>query len=107
MSNAMCINDDILTDLSFLFFLLNGGQIIKILSHHLCNQLYPWKLFRFILSHQTAVSEHGNPVTDFIDLFQKMSHKNDSDSFGFQTLHQLKQLLHLAVVKGRGRLIKD
>ena len=67
-------------------FLLDGSQIVEILTHH--------------LGHQCTVSKDRNPVTDSIYLFQEMGHEDDSDSLGPKLSHQHEQLLHLTVVQG-------
>ena len=80
--------------------LLDGCQIVEILTHHFGHQLYPRQLLHLEFSHQGSVSKNRNPVAHSIYLFQEMGDKDDSDSLVLKLSHQHKQLLHLTVVQG-------
>ena len=87
--------------------MLDCGQVIEILAHHLCYQLETRQLCGRKLSDQLTVSKNRNLIADRIYLLQEMGYENDSDALIPQLPHQGKQLFYFIVIQGRGRLIQD
>ena len=86
---------------------LDVGHVVQLLAQRLADQLDPWQVLNDVFTHQLAVPQNGDPVTDLIELLQKVGDEDDAHALGLQVPHQAKELLYLLLVQGGGGFVQN
>ena len=108
MSNTVCFDNRCIGEYFFVFMIaLDICQVIKIFTHHLCNQHNSRKIFCLIFTYQFAVSKYCDPVTDCIYLLKEMCNKNNSYAFPTKSAHQNEQFLNFFIIQRGCRLVQN
>ena len=92
-------------------FLLRGAleveDLIQILADHAGNKLQLGDFVGIVYADEMAVSQDGHAVAHLKHLIEEVGDEDDAHALRLEGTHDVKELLHLFVIKGRGRLIED
>ena len=79
----------------------------ELAADHLRDELEPRQLRREVFADEAAVAQHGDAVGDAVHLIEEVGDEQHRDARGPHPLDDLEQLVDLAGVEARGRLVED
>ncbi len=82
-------------------------QVLRCGSDHRLDQALLPDLADRRTQHALAVAQHGQAITDLIDLFQVMGDVEDADPAAFEPADPFKQALDGGLLQRGGRLVQD
>ncbi len=84
-----------------------GGHLRKLSAQHHVDKVEPRKCRRFTPTDQLAVPQHGDAITDGVDLIEEVRDEQNADAASGELTHDAKQNVDLMRIKTRGGLVQD
>ena len=85
----------------------DGGELVELAADHLRDQRLAGKVRRGVLADELAVAQDRDAIGDLVHLIEEVAHEQDRDPAVAEVAHDGEELLDLAAVEARCRLVED
>ncbi len=85
----------------------DGGELVELTADHLGDEGLAGEVCGDVFADELAVAQDRDAVGDLVDLIEEVTDEEDRHPAVAEVAHDAEELLDLAAVKARGRLVED